>query len=91
MVNLVHEQEDRTAHSEQYQRAANDAGSVAIFAGGTRGARGYSTWHDMEACDAAYHDITGLACGRRHAIWPWPDQKVHKGGRDYGDAFLAKA
>ena len=27
----------------------------------------------------AYVGATGLACGRSHAVWPWPDQEAYGG------------
>ena len=48
-----------------------------------RGLRGHGedTWDDMGARDGEYVAAIGPTYGRSHALWPWPNQEAHEGGK----------
>lgn len=59
-------------------RAEIGAGIVAIFAGRPTGLCGYMACHGSMRCSTPCIDAIGLACGRSHAVWSWPDQGAHE-------------
>ena len=48
-------------------------------------------WHEMawRAWDGAYVGTKGLARGRSHAIWPWPDYEAYEGKDGAANETLA--
>ena len=70
-------QKKRTVHLERDLGQLIDAGSILLHTLEAHDIK-RCTWNDIGLTGWRHVDAVGFACGRSHAIPPWPDQEAHE-------------